>query len=49
MITHLRLNECIDLILKGIELFEEIDFRVEGLELFVNVIEKGVSIVILGN
>ena len=47
--TGLRLNECIDLILKGIELFEEIDFGVEGLELFVNVIEKGVSIVILGN
>jgi len=49
MMTGLRLNECIDLILKGIELFEEIDFGVEGLELFVNVIEKGVSIVILGN
>jgi hypothetical protein len=49
MMTRLRFNECIDLILKGIELFEEIDFGVEGLELFVNVIEKGVSIVILGN
>lgn len=49
MITNLRLNERIDLILKGVELFEEIDFGVEGLELFVNVIEKGVSIVILGN